>query len=129
MLSHRSAVYRFCGAALIFLSVVLVYRHGISSWPSRPNTTSSSEKPQGLKKSYGLSSWKWSVERDAMNYGLTEAQCDAAFPGLWNELERAVDLRRKVGNITEKDVEISWRKQSMVRAMIYNRQVSRLGFS
>jgi hypothetical protein len=67
----------------------------------------------------------WSFEqKDATNYGLNEWQCDSAFPGLYKEIERAVDYRRKVGHVTLGDVDISWKKDGLVRAMIYDRQVS-----
>lgn len=125
VLSHRAIVYRVCGVALIFLAAVFIYQPGISPRSSYVNSKSSFEKAQRPGADHSAEGWEWNPERDSTNYGLSEAQCDATFPGLWKELERAVEHRHKVGNITEKDVDISWRKQSMVRAMIYDRQVSR----
>ncbi|KAF2145290.1 uncharacterized protein K452DRAFT_207289, partial [Aplosporella prunicola CBS 121167] len=33
--------------------------------------------------------WRFDAENDARNFGLSDAQCDAAFPDLYQELERA----------------------------------------
>lgn len=67
--------------------------------------------------------WQFEAQRDAHNYGLSPEQCDAAFPDLWAELDRAVAHRKKVGNITPADVKIGWKIDGIIRAMIYDRQV------
>lgn len=67
--------------------------------------------------------WAFDAKRDAKNFGLSPEQCDAAFPKLWAEIDRAVAHRKKVGNITPDEVKIGWKIDGIVRAMIYDRQV------
>ena len=73
-----------------------------------------------------VGNWIFDPSRDHRNYGLSEAQCDAAFPGFYREIERAVAFRKDndLPRIEEDDVDISWRKGGeIVRLMIYDRQV------
>lgn len=67
--------------------------------------------------------WNFTAARDERAYGLTAEQCDAAFPGLFTEIDRAVEYRKKIGNITIKDVDISWKDDGAVRAVIIDQQV------
>ncbi|KAK0637551.1 Protein O-glucosyltransferase 1 [Lasiodiplodia hormozganensis] len=67
--------------------------------------------------------WAFDAKRDAKNFGLSPEQCDAAFPKLWAEIDRAVAHRKKVGNITPDEVKIGWKIDGIVRAMIYDRQL------
>ncbi|KAF2090786.1 hypothetical protein K490DRAFT_15486, partial [Saccharata proteae CBS 121410] len=71
--------------------------------------------------------WSFQAHRDAKNYGLSPEQCDAAFPKLWHELDRAVAHRKKTGNITPAEMDIGWKVDGIVRAMIYDRQLYILG--
>jgi hypothetical protein len=71
--------------------------------------------------------WSFDLARDGQNYGLSDAQCDAAFPGYFEESHRTAERWKQDRNITVDDVDISWRDDAgreMVRAMIINRQVS-----
>ncbi|KAK8033855.1 hypothetical protein PG991_003253 [Apiospora marii] len=53
------------------------------------------------------SSWHFDAARDAFNYGLSDAQCDAAFPGLFAEIYRARDhLLKQNKTIGRKDVHL-----------------------
>ena len=67
--------------------------------------------------------WTFDVQRDGGNYGLNDWQCQAAFPQLYAELNRALAYRHAEGNITIEDLDISWRDRGLVRAMIYDREV------
>ncbi|KAF2136318.1 uncharacterized protein K452DRAFT_237718 [Aplosporella prunicola CBS 121167] len=67
--------------------------------------------------------WSFITVRDSRNYGLSEAQCDAAFPRLWSDIERGLAYRKEVGNITVEDMELNWRQEAVVRAMIYDHQL------
>jgi hypothetical protein len=74
----------------------------------------------------GKGQWSFNSTRDERAYGLTAEQCDVAFPGLFTEIDRAVEYRRKVGNITPEDVDISWKDKCAVRAVILDQQVGLL---
>ena len=51
-------------------------------------------------------SWHFHPERDGNNYGLYPDQCEAAFPGLYEDMERAVKTFRTRGlQITKKDLD------------------------
>ncbi|KAK8129001.1 hypothetical protein PG984_010109 [Apiospora sp. TS-2023a] len=53
-------------------------------------------------------SWHFDAARDAFNYGLSDEQCDAAFPGLFAEIYRARDhLLKQNKTIGRKDVHLS----------------------
>lgn len=67
--------------------------------------------------------WTFTPRRDANNYGLSESQCLSAFPELYAEIDRAIAYRRKTGNITLSDVEVGWRGDGIVRAMIVSGQL------
>lgn len=74
--------------------------------------------------------WWFDLERDGLNYGLSDAQCDAAFPGYFEELYRTAAQWKAQREITIDDIDISWRQaREMVRAMIVDRQVSALCLS
>ncbi|KAK8052281.1 hypothetical protein PG993_003666 [Apiospora rasikravindrae] len=59
------------------------------------------------KGSSPQSSWVFDANRDALNYGLSDEQCDAAFPGLYAEIYRARDhLLKHNKTIGRKDVHL-----------------------
>ncbi|KAI1077978.1 glycosyl transferase family 90-domain-containing protein [Whalleya microplaca] len=52
-------------------------------------------------------SWVFDLERDGLNFGLSEYQCETAFPDLYQELDRARDVLLKQNRrITEADVQV-----------------------
>jgi len=65
---------------------------------------------------------RWDFTRDAHNLLLTNAQCDQAFPGLFKEIDRAVEHRRHK-TITLQEVDDIVPSNGFVRAMIYDQQV------
>lgn len=65
--------------------------------------------------------WEFQAWRDANDYGLSDAQCSAAFPKLFIEIDRAV-VRRET-NITIADLDSQKPLDGMIRAMIYNGEV------
>jgi hypothetical protein len=74
----------------------------------------------------GNGTWWFDLARDGHNYGLSDSQCDAAFPGYFEETYRTAAQWKEHRDITVDDVDISWRDDSgreMVRAMIVDRQV------
>ena len=67
--------------------------------------------------------WTFTYPRDKNNYGLDEAQCDSAFPGQYEDIERAVKVRNRWGKVTQADLNSFELTKGMVRAMIYDREV------
>ncbi|KAI9665505.1 MAG: hypothetical protein M1831_001647 [Alyxoria varia] len=65
--------------------------------------------------------WEFDTDRDFENYALTEAQCEAAFPGLFADIEDRVERRRdrpiSREELTKPDEE--WPQYSVL-AMIYD---------
>jgi protein glucosyltransferase len=71
-----------------------------------------------------LGSWRFEYPRDALNYGLSSQQCDAAFPGFYGDIESAVASRR--GNLIRlEELEIK-DDQCLVRVLIYDSEVSHI---
>ncbi|KAK0112703.1 hypothetical protein ONS95_014440 [Cadophora gregata] len=70
-----------------------------------------------------LSEWSFDKSRDTRDYSLTADQCNIAFPGLYAEIERAVAYRKKIGRLSPEDVDISWSKEGLVRALISDQQL------
>lgn len=68
--------------------------------------------------------WVFNYKRDGNNYGLDENQCIAAFPGLYEDLERAKRYRRGKGKVTQPELSSFALTKGMVRAMIYDSEVS-----
>jgi hypothetical protein len=57
------------------------------------------------------------------NYGLSHTECRTVFPTLFEELDRSVELRKVLGNVSLADIDLSWKPYGAVRVMIYNHQV------
>jgi hypothetical protein len=56
---------------------------------------------------------------------MTDARCDEAFPDLFREIDRAVDLR-KDDHVTKKELDEIMKVKGYMRAMIYDQQVNYL---
>lgn len=69
-----------------------------------------------------LGGWRYEFPRDALNYGLSSQQCDAAFPGFYGDIESAV-TSRKENLIRLEELEIK-DDQCMARVLIYDSEVS-----
>lgn len=67
--------------------------------------------------------WTFDYKRDRNDFGLNEEQCQSAFPGQYEDIERAVKVRRRWGKVTEQDLSSFDLTKGMVRAMIYNREL------
>ncbi|KAK8043162.1 hypothetical protein PG994_013645 [Apiospora phragmitis] len=76
------------GFVAFFFTIAHLRRLRIKS-----NEYGSSDSPWRYPKgsSPPQSSWHFDANRDAFNYGLSDEQCDAAFPGLYAEIYRARD--------------------------------------
>jgi len=67
--------------------------------------------------------WKYEYRRDRRDYGLSEEQCSVAFPELYEEVDRAVAYRQKRGNIALEELDVGWRGDGIVRALIHDNQL------
>jgi hypothetical protein len=67
----------------------------------------------------------WNFVRDARNFLMTDARCDEAFPGLFKEIDRAVEVR-KDDHITIGEVDSIKKVKGYMRAMIYDQQVCKI---
>jgi hypothetical protein len=64
----------------------------------------------------------WDFVRDARNLLMSDARCDEAFPGLFKEVDRAVELRQD-DHITVRELDSTKIVKGYMRAMIYDQQV------
>ncbi|ORY11507.1 glycosyl transferase family 90-domain-containing protein [Clohesyomyces aquaticus] len=62
--------------------------------------------------------WSWEYKSDAQHYGLEDGQCQAAFPGLFEDVERARKHRRGK-KVAERELSGFPLSKGMVRAMIF----------
>jgi hypothetical protein len=67
--------------------------------------------------------WTFDYMRDKNDYGLDEEQCQSAFPGQYEDIERAVKVRGRWGKVTEQDLSSFDLTKGMVRGMIFDREV------
>lgn len=68
--------------------------------------------------------WVFDYKKHGRHYGLTEEQCNFAFPDLYREIDRAVDHRKNVaGEITQDETNVEWRGDGMVKAQIHDNQL------
>jgi hypothetical protein len=70
----------------------------------------------------------WDYQRDAENLMLDSQQCDQAFPGLFEEVDRPVKDRRH-NHVTMEEMENMPKQNGYVRCMIYNQQVWQISTS
>ncbi|KAH9889712.1 glycosyl transferase family 90-domain-containing protein [Xylariomycetidae sp. FL2044] len=74
--------------------------------PTRLSAGSSSAAPGRVQQPLE-NQWSFELRRDELNYGLSEEQCQIAFPDLYHELDRARDfLLKHDRNITREDLEL-----------------------
>ena len=71
----------------------------------------------------GQQGWEFRVERDGDDYGLSEEQCQAAFPKLFGEIDKS-KAAREGHRISWKEVDSTVVEDGMVRAMVHHGQVS-----
>ncbi|KKZ65208.1 hypothetical protein EMCG_08915 [[Emmonsia] crescens] len=63
--------------------------------------------------------WAFQYRRDDRNEGLSRSQCQAAFPGLFEDVNRAVQFWKPQGGITRKQLDKIKLQKGMARGMIY----------
>jgi hypothetical protein len=80
------------------------------------------ENGKGSEEEEEEEEWRFVYERDGGDFGLEEGQCDVAFPGLFEDVKRAVKQNDKK-NIEKDELDDVIFERGMVRAMIYDRKV------
>ncbi|KAK3678185.1 hypothetical protein LTR78_002281 [Recurvomyces mirabilis] len=82
-------------------------------------------KPQTIIQPSGQS-WTFDATRDRNNHSLTQAQCDAAFPELYHEIERSQKYwKEKQGNrpFKPKQIDIKWSGDGGMMGLIHEQQL------
>ena len=75
---------------------------------------------QGPLLNTGPSSyWEYNYERDSKDLGLSDDQCNAAFPGLFQDVNLGMKYWDRRGNITQQNLDDIHLVQGVTRAMIF----------
>lgn len=90
-------------------------------FPSRPAPAPTPPKPIKQK---GKGKWYFEPERDGINIALGAEQCDAAFPDLYQEINRAVQYwQKRERTISQEDIDVAWRSDGAIQVLIYDNQL------
>lgn len=120
---RRSILVYFSIIALIYTGVQLYGRQG---WPRHDETPYRSTAQDAGIVGTTQPGWKFDPVRDRANHKLTRAQCSAAFPDLYVELDRALDLwKAKLGRkklTRAKNMDFSW-SEGGLQGMIHDQNV------
>ena len=91
----------------------------MNGFPARPPPTA----PKPIKQKHD-DKWLFDSKRDARNIGLSEAQCNAAFPDLYQEINRAISVwQKREHTIRPEDADIEWRHDAAFQVLIYDNQL------
>ncbi|BCS25126.1 uncharacterized protein APUU_41570A [Aspergillus puulaauensis] len=71
----------------------------------------------------GSETWQFEYKRDGQNAGLSHSQCNAAFPGLFEDVNRAGKYWSKQGGLSTAELDAVPLNQGMGRARIANGQL------
>lgn len=104
----------FATFAIVLLLLVIYYGYGYHITNASPPNLYPARKEN--------SSAPWKYNRDAKNLKLSDAQCDAAFPSLFVEIDRAV-RSRKYDHVTLEEMDKVPVVEGFARAMIYDNEV------
>lgn len=126
---NRRRVLAFCITCTLVFGTILFTNIGSST-----STPLSIKKSKGSTHSSPNNSFFFTDGEDPENhsqdwtkdfnrYGLTAIQCSSEFSSLFHEIERAVAHRYRIGKVKESDINLDWKSEGAVRAMIYNQKV------
>lgn len=59
------------------------------------------------------------------SYSLASGECDAEFKDLFKDTERSPAHRQDTGNVISSDIDLHWKKDGALRAMIWRQKVTR----
>ena len=90
--------------------------------PERPWQEFEAAPPGNNSPLPSAPAWEFVVSRDANNYGLSREQCNAAFPKLFVEIDKAVK-EREGRNITFEEIDGRDMGNGEVRALLHDGQV------
>ncbi|KAJ5227218.1 CAZyme family GT90 [Penicillium citrinum] len=110
----RNRQYLILASCTLIVLGLLIYWRPYS--PNKSSIIGSSSRPSTDTK------LNWSYPRDRDNFLLTQDQCDAAFPELFVEIERARN-ERSSNPITFEEIDSIQPKNGYIRAMIYDQQL------
>lgn len=123
----------FCLLMIFITGAILRYRFQISdshpfSGTSRPlqNTLPTATDPvtsAAPETPHKPKAYHPPLTAPGSNYGLSHTECRNRFPGLFDELDYSVALRKDLGNVSLADIDLSWKPYGAVRVMIYNHKV------
>lgn len=115
------------GISVFLLLTVLVQFYLIFGYERRATPALTSIQPATVIQDppqAGPNEWAFDSERDANNPALTSAQCDAAFPDLYYEIDRSVKYwKDRKHNFTAADIDIDWRGDGAMRVLIHDNQL------
>ena len=112
-------------AALVVLGYV-VYGQVASAGDGKSGMRWQTGMPKYTYQSNDVGGWKFDAMRDRDNHTLTHAQCDATFPLLYHEIDRAKEHWRKFQgdkHISPEQIDLKWSGDGGLGAMIYDQQV------
>ncbi|KAJ5485676.1 hypothetical protein N7539_005664 [Penicillium diatomitis] len=87
------------------------------------NSQSHCEQTSQTPSSTENDTWEFNTKRDALNYGLSDEQCQLAFPKLFVDIEKSAALKKAISPITFDDLDSREVEDGMVRAMIVQGQL------
>lgn len=121
------------GTTLAVLVLVFMLSMGdadVGRYPIRPGSLSDGTAGAGTdgtagaagEDGGGTAGWEFVVDRDGENYGLSEEQCQIAFPKLFYEVDKSAAARQKK-KISWKEVDNTVIEDGMVRGLIHQGEV------
>ncbi|KAI9874887.1 MAG: hypothetical protein M1830_009177 [Pleopsidium flavum] len=95
--------------------------------PTTPVSITLAPTPLSTPTGTPTKGWEFQVDRDGDNYGLTDEQCESAFPKLFVEIEKSI-AARKDNPITFEEFDSRPVTDGMVRALVYNGELYLINF-
>lgn len=107
--------------ALLIVQTIIFWRQSAGNVPLLSPVQPAIQTAASSPVASSFDEWHFVTARDANNIALSSAQCDAAFPDLYFEIDRSVKLwtdRRH--RISSQDTSIAWRRDAAFRLLIHD---------